>query len=282
MDSQIYKQLYLAFQHIDYYDDVHKYYIGDQELISMTTLIKKFEHNFRREYWLKYKSLEAEGYTVKSDATNYVPADHIMVNDILYHYSTIKVDTTDLAALWDEKSRAGLTYGTKMHRYMELAYFGKYESERIDACDKLVSDHKHLIPIALEFVVGGLEEGVAGQFDGLFYNTKTDGIELHDYKVDEEIDFSNRFQKLKKPLDHLDQCKANKYRIQLNGYAYLIEKYTDIKIDKLIIQNFQKDSYVSYEMEKDTKLAESMIKAYNGTDDQQRVKYSTEYYKTGF
>lgn len=278
----MYKELFQAFQHITYDDRPHKYYCDHEEFISVTTLIGKYMPKFRSEYFLKYKTLEKLGNRVKSDKSRGVPENHINVNGKNVLYKDINVDTTALASEWKEKSRIGLHRGNILHRYMELAYFGKYERDRIVCCDKLVNDNKHLVPIALEFVIGCTEYKVAGQFDGLFYNTLTDEVELHDYKVDEKVEFENRFETMLEPLNFLDACNGNKYMVQLNMYAYILEKYTSIKIDKLLIQNFKPKTYRTYQMPKDFMIIENLLKHYNGSNYQQRTKYDTSFTKGSY
>ena len=62
------------FKSITYYDDTHTYYNNDTELFtSVTSLIKKYQHDFNEEYWAKYKVLQNQGLQIKTDKSNNVP-----------------------------------------------------------------------------------------------------------------------------------------------------------------------------------------------------------------
>jgi hypothetical protein len=40
---------------------------------------------------------------------------------------------------------------------------------------------------------------------------------------------------MKKPFDHVLYCNTAEYSLQLSLYAYILEKYTSIKISKMIL-----------------------------------------------
>jgi hypothetical protein len=47
--------------------------------------------------------------------------------------------------------------------------------------------------------------------------------------------FSDYYDKLFAPLDHLDDCDYTKYTLQLSFYAYMFEKLTGIKVRRIFI-----------------------------------------------
>jgi len=52
---QIPSELFTAFNDVTFYDEPHKYYVKKKELISVTTLIHRYQEVFDGEYWSEYK-----------------------------------------------------------------------------------------------------------------------------------------------------------------------------------------------------------------------------------
>jgi hypothetical protein len=96
--------------------------------------------------------------------------------------------------------------------------------------------------IRAELIVG--DSNVAGQVDLPVISR------IIDYKTDKKIEKSNRWQKFKYPLNHLDQCNYNKYALQLSLYKYMLELAGIVLPESNTIVHFHKDnpSYVEYEL----------------------------------
>ena len=58
MDFEIPSKLFTSFNDITFFDEPHKYYIRGKELISVTTLLHKYQPEFDEEYWSHYKGDE--------------------------------------------------------------------------------------------------------------------------------------------------------------------------------------------------------------------------------
>ena len=131
--------------------------------------------------------------------------------------------------------------------------------------DKFIKDHRHLISIGSEIVVGSSEIGLAGTFDNLSYDTTKNKFIIIDYKTDKKLEYSNRYKKFLKPLNHLEDCEYNKYSLQLSIYKYIIEKHTSLQIEDLIIVwlNYKNESYVKIPVEYRKEDVEKLIKYYN-------------------
>ena len=82
-----------VFKSITYYDDTHSYYNNGTELFtSVTSLIKKYQHDFNEEYWAKYKVLQNQGLQIKTDKSNNVPKGFYLLDSQLVHYKDLNVD----------------------------------------------------------------------------------------------------------------------------------------------------------------------------------------------
>lgn len=210
------------FNNIKYHDKPHKYYIGDKELVSVTTFIGKFKPKFDSEGM-------AETYAAKRG-----------------------LNVEDVKNDWDFKRDFSTVKGSALHNYAENWWNNKifpYDEsvsikmwgidpvkEPLGKCIRLFhkfhSDaSENLIPVKMELVVGDEELGIAGMVDCLFWNKKAQELQIWDYKTNKEIKTSNSFsQYFHNPISHLDVCEFNTYSLQLSLYKYIIEKNTGLKI----------------------------------------------------
>ena len=100
-----------------------------------------------------------------------------------------------------------------------------------------------LIPIKSEVIVGDEELEICGMVDQLFWNSKSEELQIWDWKTNKAIKRNNKWQQFKEPLSHLDVCEFNTYSLQLSLYRYIIEKNTNLKLG---------DSYIVWFNEKNT------------------------------
>lgn len=213
--SDILLKLHKQYGHIGYVDTPHKYYDLNtrHELVSVTTLIKKFQPDFDLEYWSKVKAKE---YGITQD---------------------------EVKKYWEKLKNVGTGKGSIVHDYLENRWFNKVfeidytkyippiptlefinidkrQEKLISMCNLFVRQHPHLVPIRTELIVGN--DKVAGQVDFLGYDFRKDCYVLIDYKTDKEIRYGNDYQIFKGFLMHLDDCEINKYSLQLSTYRELL------------------------------------------------------------
>ena len=90
-----------------------------------------------------------------------------------------------------------------------------------------------------EFIVWSKEFDIAGSIDGIMYNKYTQQCCILDFKSNKDLQFESKYhKKMKVPLHKLDDVNGQHYYLQLSIYKYLIEKYTNIKVDELFIVYF--------------------------------------------
>lgn len=226
------------FNHLKYFDEPHKYFnTKGQEYISATTFIKKFKKEFQTQ-------VMAEAYAAKRG---------------------LKVE--DVLADWDLKRDVSTVKGTAVHNMAENWWNNKafpYDpsvaiknfgldiiKEKYDKCESLFKKFwadasENLVPVKMELVVGDDEYMIAGMVDCLFWNKKSQMLEIWDYKTNKEIKTSNNFgNKMLHPISHLDECEMNTYSLQLGLYKHIIMKNTNLKIGNcyLIWINEANDNY---------------------------------------
>lgn len=103
-----------------------------------------------------------------------------------------------------------------------------------------------------EFIVWSKEFDIAGSIDGIMYNKYTQQCCILDFKSNKDLQFESKYhKKMKVPLHKLDDVNGQHYYIQLSIYKYLIEKYTNIKVDELFIVYFSEniDNYEIIEVQ---------------------------------
>jgi len=241
MDFEILEKLN-AFSHVQFEEKRHIYTIGDKQLTSVTTLLKQY---YPDKDWQEI----AEKYAAKNGET----AEHWQ-------------------RAWKQEGTIGREKGSEFHLYAELSLANKvydFDMEkmvRITEESDLVTHFEPykamkklkmmwdvfwlqatgvLVPIRSEFVMGDEELGLGGMIDQLFWNTKMQEIQIWDWKTNKKIAKSNKFQKLKPPLQHLDECEHVVYSLQIGVYKYIIEKNLGIVIGTCYIGHFHElnDTY---------------------------------------
>jgi hypothetical protein len=244
------------FKHIKYYDEAHKYFIGEQQLISGTGFISLYKEKF-----------DSEGMAEKVAKKK-------------------KISKQEVLDDWEFKGDFSRTKGTLLHKIAEDYWNNKvfpidysvYDErfgeglmqERLEACKKMFLDFyteskDSLYPIALELVVGDAELGIAGQIDGLFWSDKRNEIIIIDYKTNKEInEFSKYRKRMLAPISFLQECELTTYSIQLNLYKLLLERNTNLKIGGcyLIHIHEEQEGYALIECKEYQHVVELMIKHY--------------------
>ena len=160
---------------------------------------------------------------------------------------------------WEYKNQFACAKGSTCHEIAQSQWSGKgfiYDyfdssSEYIKAVGKITKqadnfycDYKdRLEHLADEFVIGSDEYDIASAIDHLFINKLTGGLVLVDYKTNSDIHKNEKYTKdMKVPLQHLKDMTLNHYYIQLSIYKYLVEKYTNLKIEEMFIVWFSENN----------------------------------------
>lgn len=238
MDSEIIipPELFTTFNDVTFFDEPHKYFVDGKELISVTTIIHKYQEEFNEEYWSNYKSEQ------------------------------FSIEQKDILRAWEFINKKGTIKGSAIHDYAENLFQNKkyeYPKELIlkefgfdpvhreyeitkKHVDKFYKDsHSRLIPIRTEFVVYDRESLIAGMLDMLFWNVKYKVLQLYDWKTNKDFTFEMKSRHLLGDLFMLEDCDLELYSLQLDLYKYIIEKNTGIKLGQsyLVWFSHNNDSY---------------------------------------
>ena len=223
------KELNKAFKDFVFFEEDHHYeYKGKRVGISVTRLIEDYTNEFDSQS-VAEKVAERDGKSVQ-----------------------------EVLDEWEYKNKFACIKGSTCHeyaqarwipRYWEMLQFdGSYEYfEAVEKIKKQADNFKKdfkdkLEHLADEFVVGSEEYDIASAIDHLFINKLTGKLVLVDYKTNSDIHKTEKYAKnMKVPLSHLKDFTLNHYYIQLSIYKYLVEKYTNLKIEEMFIVWFSEN-----------------------------------------
>jgi hypothetical protein len=251
-----------VFDRITFNEKQHSYKIDNKTSarVSVTGLISTVKEKFDEDKWATIKGKE------------------------------VGMSPDEMKAFWKLHNRVSTLQGSNLHSYIEYYYQNKifasnvhrdkeelgeelYEKMRqnlrllVPQFVNFYQDTKdEILPIKHEFVLGDLAHTkICGMLDLLAYNTKTDKFEIYDFKTNKAFNTASPFEKkLLPPLEHLDECEFNTYSLQLSLYKIFIEKYTDIKVDKLKIVWFSvnNESYKLIELKYMPEECSTILKKY--------------------
>jgi len=217
------KELNKAFKNFVFFEEDHHYeYKGQRVGISVTRLIEDYTNEFDSQ-------TVAEKVAIKENKT---------IQEVLDE--------------WKQKNEWSCEKGSICHEYTQSCW--NKEIQLIDhklhttpqkqallwifsQADNFYRDYKNRLEhLVDEFVIGSEEYDIASAIDHLFINKATGGLVLVDYKTNSDIHKNERYAKsMKVPLSHLKDTTLNHYFIQLSIYKYIVEKYTNLKVDEWFI-----------------------------------------------
>lgn len=228
-------------------DDHHYEYKGQRVGMSVTRLIEEYTQPFNAEE-VAERVAEKNRKTIEewSRSTDfYGPSE---IDNIL----NLKTDVIDILNEWQYKNTFACKKGSNGHNFAQSLWSGEiYSEDNFDATDdfkiankliytqakKFYDDFKDKLEhLQDEFIIGSSEYDIASAIDHLFINKLTGGLVLVDYKTNTDIHKNEKYaKKMKVPLTHLKDTTLNHYAIQLSIYKYLLEKYTNLKLEDMFI-----------------------------------------------
>ena len=237
MKNNIIKELQY-FKGIKFHEEQHFYTLNDYKFgISATSLIETYGQEFdsdsvsqmvankrgisQQEVLNEWKK-ENEFSCIKGSCIHLKAQSLWMGNNYEIDYNTINnnIDKNRLKKEYDIMSKQALNF---------------------------YNDYKNMYDmIQDEFIVWSKEFDIAGSIDGIMYNKYTQQCCILDFKSNKDLQFESKYhKKMKVPLHKLDDVNGQHYYIQLSIYKYLIEKYTNIKVDETFIVyfNINADNY---------------------------------------
>ena len=281
-------------QLVSYNDELHKYWTKDKLMpcISATTLIGQYT-TFDEFFWSRYKALEV--VMSAEDFKQFKPTlleKKVYTDDILTDWNidpeVFEQALQDILDEWEEKRETACQRGTDIHlRYemqtLEQDYTGiekfgvkPFTGYNINTTN-IISEGQHVLPeLLISFIAPSGQFALAGQADLVV----VDGwdVTILDYKTNKELKTRSYYdrrkrksEKMKYPLNHLDDVNFWHYTMQLSLYAWMIEQVDSrFNIKNLVLLHHDHDDNKQlYELQYLKKSVERMISHYK-----QQLDYS--------
>ena len=243
------------FKGIDFHEEEHFYTLNDYRFgISATSLIETYAQEFDSD-GISQMVANKRGISQKEVLDEWKKENE---------FSCIKGSCIHLKAqsLW-MGTNYEIDYNTIDDTIDKDRLKKEYDIMSKQATD-FYNDYKDMYDmIQDEFIVWSKEFDIAGSIDGIMYNKNTQQCCILDFKSNKDLQFKSKYRKkMKVPLHELDDVNGQHYYIQLSIYKYLIEKYTNIKVDELFIVyfNINADSYEIIEIPYLKKEVEEILK----------------------
>ena len=245
-------------QGVKYRDDIHQYSSREGVVYTSVTTLKglycnKFED--LQDFWAVYKGVQralGSAYAEKKAMSGYYMSKggdfkELALQSEIQKYSPLAIiaqekgiDLREIAkdnplffAKWKKEADYANARGTRYH--------DKKEKEALDSGFDSIDGLKANVQYKYSFDLAELTDGfhvevllynhhyqIAGRADKLII--ESDIVDdrwmiWDDYKTSKKIDTSNSFQKMKYPLNHLDDCNFIHYAIQINTYEWLLKQF---------------------------------------------------------
>jgi hypothetical protein len=220
----------------------------------------------------KYQSLNEKDETEWTSVTSFVSnfkqpfeADKIAVKSAKNKKSKwYGMDPEDIKAAWKSESKRAIDLGTWYHNCRESDICSLDSMNRhgknIPVIRPVYEDGIKLSPsqklsdgVYPEHLVYLKSAGLCGQSD--LVEVVNGQVHVSDYKTNKEIksegytNWEGITQKMKAPVNHLDDCNLNHYAIQLSMYMYMILKHNprlsagNMTIHHITFEEVGKDKY---------------------------------------
>lgn len=270
-------------------EEKHKYFDkeGNTDFVSVTTIIHSFAQEFNGDFWSSYKALEKvltpELFShYKSDwlNTKKINLDKIPELDL----TEFNLAKTAILDEWKKSNEDACERGTRIHKERELAITksntpdlsilkmgGKIDyNYSYNPSYTKIEKGKIYPEILLYRVSNDKILKIAGQVDLLLVD-EDGGVTIIDFKTNKEIktkSYYNRStkktEKMKYPLNNLDDVNFKHYELQLSLYFWLIKKlYPEYYLKGLhLIHYDHKDKQTIYDCEYLEQDVEKMLKFY--------------------
>ncbi|CAE8607642.1 unnamed protein product [Polarella glacialis] len=200
----------------------HKYFInGVPTMGSVTGLLHDFVNEFNADTAIQ----------MMRRSRNWPRAEYLQ--------DGLPMTDEQIKSKWEHNRVDAANQGTYMHLTFEL-YLNRWTisnySVEMNIFLKYLSTLDGLTAYRTEWMIYGEDLNLAGSID--FVATRSDGaLVLFDWKRTKELHtkYSNRFQSMTGPLSHLADCAGMHYRLQLNVYRYILEKYYGQKVHSMFV-----------------------------------------------
>lgn len=226
----------------------HTYTLGTKKLTSVTTflsgLFPKFDKRGISKRVAKYHRDTAKKEIVALKAAGKTPSQELIARS--------KMRCTDVEKGW----KSTTDNGTVVHKEVEEYYLKKRinlsklstQALRIIEYLDAAIHKKGNIELRPELQVCAEELALAGTIDMVVISPDGKRATIYDFKTNKKRDIKKSFGKCTGTLDGYTNSKYEKYRLQINVYAWILDKVYGYDIEELRILHSMPDEMVIYDI----------------------------------
>ena len=208
---------------IQFFADGHIYYIdGKRSLGSVTGLVHEFSYEFCADRVIQ--KMMSGFWWPRPEYT---------------HESGQPFTKDEIKSKWERNRIESANRGTWMHFTFEL-WLNRCPVD-LDAPEmqlflNFVDSLTGLRAYRTEWEIFGDDERLAGSIDFVAESVDDRSLTIIDWKRTKSIASKYVGQNfMKSPLQHISDCSGMHYRLQLNCYRYLLEKYYDRRVSTMLV-----------------------------------------------
>jgi len=197
-------------------------------------------------------------YIIDGDANSYVScttfihqffghfdADEVIGNMMRgrnwQHSAYFGMTPDQIKAQWEENRDQAARLGTAMHLNLERFYNGLFAKPEFlltpewQYFQNYLAKNPGLEPYRTEWEIFDEKHKVSGSVDMLYKDPARPGcLIVADWKRSKEIKWSDR-KKGKGPVEHLDDCNAMHYSLQVNLYRWVLERNYGVTVSRMFL-----------------------------------------------
>jgi len=271
----------------------HSYRLDDPEngplCISATTLLEIYKNGYNLKFWSWYTALRkilkmdkptfskhlAKNYHFRFDEnfdriTEIAECHGISLDEMKLYQNIVKAE-------WKKENTDSTDKGSFFHNYEEgsiiknkgIQYDGEYARLSTKSDDLSLLHDPYNLRIYPELKMYNREFRVSGTADKVFIFPSKE-FDIDDWKTGKKIDEeSYKHKKMLYPLQHLDDCNSNHYKLQVSLYAYYLEcfgykprnlQFTHVELAEDQITILKSKVYVTHYMKQEVV---NMLKHFN-------------------
>ena len=145
----------------------------------------------------------------------------------------------EIKDMWEANRKEAANRGTWMHLQFELwlnCAEVPEDTAEMRMFLKVMRSLKGMSAFRTEWAIYGDEERLAGTID-FVAKDPWGRLVLFDWKRTKQIagKYSNVYRRMLEPLEHIEDCAGSHYRLQLNCYKYLLQKYYGFEVSALFV-----------------------------------------------
>ena len=223
-------------QQIEFVEATHTYFVrGERVPLSVTGLVHSFAQSF-----------DADQVIPKMMAGFNWPRTQYMVD---VDGQSRPMTPNEIKESWRKNAAEAAGLGTWMHLQIEVLLNGggvPAITMELQLFSEFLRTSQQLLAFRTEWCIFGEDERLAGCIDFVALHASGEVV-LFGWKRTKELSckYCNKWARMKPPLSHVEDCAGLHYRLQLNLYKFLLQKYYGLRVRGMFIVGLHPDNFAA-------------------------------------